>query len=131
MKKYIFTLLTIVAVNTAFSQDKADITLCRNTDNVVKFEKWNKKTIDKASLLKCSELYSTDANFKVKSFKVGITTMENDYVVLTIEGNSLNEKAKALINKHNPKAVYIEQVNLIDQKGNASLGKPLTILLKQ
>ena len=29
------------------------------------------------------------------------------------------------------KAVYIEQVNLIDQKGNASLGKPLTILLKQ
>ena len=126
----LFTLFILLTVNSAFTQNIIDVTLCGNAKNTIKKEKSNTIKISQEALFKCSELYSEDANFIIKSFSIGLA-VGKDYQAITIEGNKLTEKARNFITKLNPKRFFIEKIRLTNSKGMSNNGKPLIILLKK
>ena len=130
MKKILFTLVILFAFITTFSQSDLEVSLCGDTKNTTKKETSNVKKIDLETLYRCSELYSENPDFLITSYTISMVMANDEGVVeINVQGNKLDERARNLINKNNPKKIYIEQINLVNSKGINSKGISLVIIL--
>ncbi len=132
MKKTLFTLLVLFTVNTAFSQKEITFDIC-GTTSVKKVTEKNTHeilTISLEKLLECSEIKTSTNGLNVQSFAIGMTSAsEKEYIEVKIDGNKINDKAKELLKKHNPKKIYIEQIKLVNTKGISTNGGHFTVIL--
>ena len=114
MKKTLFTLIALFTINVAFSQTNDGLMLC-NTPSAKKVsEKGTSYVISTTikQLIECSEIFTKSSDFKIKSFSLGMLSGE-DYISVTTDGYRLSDRMIALIQKNQPKRIYVEKINLI------------------
>ena len=131
MKNIILALSILFVTSTAFSQADVNLTICnipsvkkagnKSTSNIISI------SVDK--LLDCGEIHTSDNNYKITSFSIGMAAGK-DYVEVSTDGYKLNEKMIAQIKKNQPKKIYIEKIKLINNSGSTSDFGPLTLILK-
>lgn len=131
MKKTLFVLIALFTINIAFAQNDNSIMLCNNNAGKQVTEKGTTYILSTTitQLLKCGEFNLTNSSFKITSFTLGMTS-EGNYISVNTEGYNLSDKMIALIKKNEPKKIYIEKINVINNSGTKSVINPLTLILK-
>ncbi|MGB0888324.1 MAG: hypothetical protein ACPGSL_09395 [Vicingaceae bacterium] len=131
MKKTLFILIALFTINVAFSQTNDGLMLC-NTPSAKKVsEKGTSYVISTTikQLIECSEIFTKSSDFKIKSFSLGMLSGE-DYISVTTDGYRLSDRMIALIQKNQPKRIYVEKINLINGKGEVTKSANLTLNIK-
>ena len=134
MRKILLITLIFIAFTPAFSQSNLEINICGNTENTITKQDINEKTISQTELLKCTELFVNDTNWKVNFFTFIFVSKkdgaEDTVMQLNMKGNKLSERMIVIIKKYNPDKIYIEKIELINSKEEFTTGKPLILILK-
>lgn len=102
------TLLAVVLFFTlsVFSQEKVTLTICEKSTNQINI----------SHLIECKMLGVDNSNYKVLSFSIGWASDDN-YIESKMDDNTISDKAIELIKKSNPDILYVEQIVLINKKG--------------
>lgn len=129
--KYILITISLFFSLASFAQDNISLKVC---DKPVVKEKNGNATFEKISLSiaeieNCFVLKTNNKNWKVTffmiSFKVGYTNQG-----INIKGNKINPRALELIQKNNPKKIFIEKIKITNAEGKTKYYGSFTINLK-
>mgnify|MGYP006921588532 CR=1 FL=1 len=127
MKKILIALISVFVLSTAFAQSNATVSMC---NAAVKSEKVNTATLTLEELLKCNQLASIDKTHYIQSFTFSIKTANKTVHEIKTDGNKLTEKMIALIKEHKPEKIYLEDIVVINQAGEAINTKALILTIK-
>ena len=116
MKKLSVTILVLMLSFTAFAQNNLKVNFCSKAANEIKI-------ID---LINCKLISVNNPNYKVASYALGFM-VGKDYFEIKVEDNAITEKVVNLINKYKAELIYIEQIVLINKKGEKQFAEPVKI----
>lgn len=106
MRNLSLLVIGLIVSFSAFSQEKMNVTVCEKPAN----------TIHLNHLLECKMLTVDNPNYKVNSFTLGFKS-GNDYIEVKMTDNVVSDKIIDKIKEVNPEYIYIEQIVLVNKKG--------------
>ncbi|MGE0562338.1 MAG: hypothetical protein AB7O47_11005 [Flavobacteriales bacterium] len=109
MKNLSLLVIGLIISFSAFSQEKMNISICEKPVGSVHLN----------HLLECKMLTVNNPAYKVFSFKVGFKSGK-DFIEVKMSDNVLSEKIIDRIKLDNPTEIFIDDVVLINKKGEKS-----------
>ena len=128
MKNLLFILLTSIAFTSVNAQTNLAVTVCENAGVTSTNKEAIEVNISQEKLLKCNELLSNDAAWKVNSFVFAIH-IEGSMYEMKGAGNMLSKRMIALITKYNPEKIYLEKIKLVKGEETSTDVLPLVLLM--
>lgn len=116
MKNLSLFVIGIIFSFSAFAQKPIEINFCGKSASEISIR----------DLVECKTISTNNPDYKVTSYQLGFITGK-DYMEVKFTDNALTEQAIELIKKHNPTLIYIEQIVIINKKGEKVTLEPLKV----
>ncbi len=109
MKNLSLLSLSFILSLSVFSQEKLTVTVCEKSLN----------SINIGHLIECNLLSVDNPSYKVNSFTIGFKTGK-DFIEVKMTDNVISDKIIDRIRTEKPKEIFIDDVILINKKGEKS-----------